>query len=103
MESRARLFGHSVHAMLIAFPVGLFVTGVIFDVIHMLTSGSIWTTVSYYMIVAGIIGGLTAALFGFIDYLGIPSGTRAKRVGGIHGLGNVVVVVLFAASAWLRH
>ena len=102
MESRAKLFGHSVHAMLIAFPVGLLVTAVIFDVIHLMSRDGPWALVSFWLIVAGIIGGLVAAVFGLIDYLKIPAGTRAHRLGRIHGLGNVVVVVLFAVSWWLR-
>jgi uncharacterized membrane protein len=60
-------------------------------------------TVSYWMIAAGIIGGLIAAPFGLIDYLAISSGTRAKSVGLIHGVGNVVVLLLFAGSWWLRY
>lgn len=102
MESRAKLFGHSVHAMLIAFPVGLFVTAVIFDVMHLVSKSAQWPPISYYLIAAGVIGGLTAALFGFIDFLGIPQGTRARRIGRVHGLGNVIVVALFAVSWWLR-
>jgi uncharacterized membrane protein len=102
MESRAKLFGHSIHPMLIAFPVGLLVTAVIFDVLHLVAKVGPWAMVSYYMIGAGIIGGLTAAVFGFIDYLGIPAGTRAKSVGRIHGIGNVVVVLLYAGSWWTR-
>ena len=54
------------------------------------------------MVPAGVIGGLTAAVFGFLDWGGIPSGTRASRVGMLHGLGNVLVVLLFAASWWTR-
>jgi uncharacterized membrane protein len=54
------------------------------------------------MIAAGIVGGLAAAVFGLIDYLAIPAGTRAKGVGRTHGLGNVVVVVLFLLSWWMR-
>lgn len=102
MESKARLLGHSLHAMLIAFPVGLFVTAVIFDVIRLASSSGPWALISYYMIGAGVIGGLTAAVFGFIDYLAIPAGTRAKAIGRTHGLGNVVVVVLFLLSWWMR-
>ena len=103
MDSRAKAFGHSIHAMLIAFPIGLFVTAVIFDIAHLVSSRGQWTLISYWMIIAGIIGGLTAALFGFLDYRGIPANTRAQRVGRLHGLGNVVVVVLFAVSAWVRY
>jgi uncharacterized membrane protein len=54
------------------------------------------------MIAAGIIGGLVAAVFGLIDWLAIPSRTRAKRVGAAHGLGNVIVVALFLVSWLLR-
>ena len=46
--------------------------------------------------------GLIAAPFGLVDWLGIPPGTRAKRIGAIHGLGNVIVVLLFAGSWLLR-
>lgn len=102
MESRATLLGHSVHVMLIAFPVGLFVTAVIFDVIHLASGTALWASIAYYMIAAGIVGGLVAALFGFIDYLAVPHDTRAKRLGRLHGLGNVVVVLLFLVSWWLR-
>ena len=59
-------------------------------------------TVSYWMIAAGIIGGLAAAPFGLIDWLAIPKGTRAKSVGLLHGLGNVVVLVP-VGSWWLRY
>ncbi len=102
MEARAKLLGHAVHQMLIVFPLGLFSTAVIFDLIHLVDGGATWSVVSYWMIAAGIIGGLCAAVFGAIDWLGIPSGTRAHRLGLIHGLGNVCVVLLFAVSWMLR-
>ena len=43
-----------------------------------------------------------AAVFGLIDWLGIPEGTRAKYIGLIHGLSNVVVVILFIVSWFMR-
>jgi uncharacterized membrane protein len=102
MESKARLFGHPVHQMLIVFPLGLLTTAIIFDVIHLATGTPLWSIISYWMIAAGIIGGLVAAVFGATDWWGIPSGTRAYRLGLLHGLGNVCVVALFAVSWWLR-
>ena len=50
------------------------------------------------MLVAGLIGGFIAAIPGWIDWAAIPSGTRAKRVGLLHGVGNVIVLVLFTMS-----
>jgi uncharacterized membrane protein len=102
MESRAKFFGHAIHKQLIVFPLGLLATAVIFDVISRLTANSKWTEVAFYMIGAGILSGLLAAVFGLVDWLGIPSGTRAKRVGAVHGLGNVLVVLFFLASFFLR-
>ncbi len=102
MESRVKLAGHPVHQMLIVFPLGLLATAVVFDVISLVTNNSVWTTTAYYMIGAGVIMGLVAAVPGTVDWLAIPRGTRAKRIGLIHGVGNVIVVALFALSWYLR-
>jgi len=102
MESRAKLFGHAIHPILIVYPLGLLSVGVIFDIIYLVTGNRTWTLVSFWMIAAGIIGGLLSAVFGLIDYLSIPRGTRASRIGLVHGLVNVCVVVLFIVSWLLR-
>lgn len=102
MESRAKLFGHPVHQMLIVFPLGVLATSLFFDIIALVTDREGLFQAAWYMIAAGLISGLIAAVFGLIDFLAIPSGTRAKRVGAMHGGGNVIVVVLFAASWFLR-
>lgn len=102
MESKAKLLGHPLHPMLVVFPLGLLITSFIFDVICYFTHSERMAYASFYMIAAGVIGGLAAALPGIIDWFAIPSGTRAKKIGAVHGLGNVVVLVLFAMSWWLR-
>lgn len=103
MRSKARLFGHSIHQMLIVFPLGLLATSFIFDVVYLTTDSVRFADISFWMIASGIVGGLLAAVFGFVDWLAIPSQTRARRIGAIHGLGNVVVVGLFAVSWLLRY
>jgi uncharacterized membrane protein len=102
MESRAKLLGHPVHQMLIVFPLGLLAMAVIFDLLAVGLGNGYWSEISYWMIAAGVVTGLLAAPFGFIDWLAIPAGTRARRLGAIHGLGNVAVVVMFSLSWWLR-
>lgn len=102
MESRAKLLGHPIHQMLIVFPLGLLGMAVIFDVVAFAMGDGYWSEIALWMIVAGIATGLLAAPFGLIDWIAIPSGTRAKRIGAIHGLGNVMVLLLFAGSALLR-
>lgn len=102
MESRAKLLGHAMHPILIVFPLGLLATGVIFDFVYTFTRNTTFSDVSFYMILSGVIGGLIAAVPGWIDWFAIKSGTRAKSVGLLHGGGNVLVLVLFAVSLYLR-
>lgn len=102
MRSRATLLGHAVHPMLIVFPIGLLTTAVIFDVIQISTGNPRWGDVSFWMMAAGLIGGILAALFGVIDWLGIPRGSRAKRIGLFHGFGNAFVLLLFGMSWFTR-
>jgi uncharacterized membrane protein len=102
MESRAKLFGHAIHPILIVFPLGLLATAVVFDIIYLIWGSGLMATVSFWMMTAGIIGGLLAAPFGFIDWMAIPTGTRAKSIGAAHGITNVVVLLLFVASWGMR-
>ena len=102
MESRAKFLGHPIHQQLIVFPLGLLGMAVIFDLISFWTDNPLWTQAAFYMIGAGIVTGLLAAVFGLADWLAIPRNTRAKRIGAVHGIGNVIVVLLFAVSFYFR-
>jgi uncharacterized membrane protein len=102
MESRTKLLGHPIHPMLIVLPLGLLAMAVVFDIIYLVGGDETFADVAFWDITAGIIGGLAAAVFGFIDWLAIPKDTRARRIGLIHGTGNFVIVLLFIASWLLR-
>lgn len=102
METRARLLGHPVHPMLIVFPLGLLGTAAIFDVIYAIWRVEELAVFAFWATAAGIVGGLLAAPFGLWDWLAIPKRTRAKEIGLVHGVGNVVVLALFAWSWVLR-
>ena len=102
MESRAKAMGHPIHQMLIVFPLGLLGASVVFDVLFLVTERATLADAAFWMIVAGLVGGLIAAPFGLIDWLAIPSGTRAKRVGLYHAITNLGVMLLFLISALVR-
>jgi uncharacterized membrane protein len=89
--------------MLVVFPLGLFFTAIAFDLIGMIRANPQWYGMAYWLIAAGILSALVSAVFGWADWFAIPRGTRAKAIGLIHGLGNVLVVVLFAVSWLLRN
>lgn len=102
MESKAKLAGHAAHQILIVFPLGLLATSVIFDVVYLFNDSSNMLIVSYWMITAGLISGLLAAVPGWIDWFAIPASTRAKKIGLYHGVGNVAALLLFGVSWLLR-
>lgn len=102
MESKAKIAGHPAHPMLVVFPLGLLATSLVFDLIALAIDYPDLHIAAYWMILAGVIGGLLAAIPGVIDLLQIPRGTRAWFIGILHGVGNVAVLTLFAISFILR-
>lgn len=100
MESRVKVLGHPLHPILVMFPLALFVTAVIFDLVDVVGGPSFLGEVAYWNITVGLIGGVLAVAAGLIDLLAIPSGTRAKRIGLTHGLVNSGMLLLFA-GAWV--
>ena len=103
MESRIKLFGHPVHQQLVSLPIGLLVGSVIFDLVHLFSRPDpAIATVAFWMLVSGLVAAVLAAPFGFVDWLAIPKDTRAKRIGLMHALGNVTVLLLFGLSAFMR-
>jgi uncharacterized membrane protein len=102
MKSRVRALGHPVHPMLIVFPLGLFIMATIFDLVELISDNATFGQVGYWNIAAGLIGAVLAAVTGLLDWTGIPAGTRAKRIGLLHGGSNAVVVVLFLITWLLR-
>ncbi|SDO70357.1 DUF2231 domain-containing protein [Lentzea jiangxiensis] len=103
MRSRVRAAGHAVHPILIVFPLGLLTTAVGFDVLHLLTDRASFAFTAAHLIAAGVLLGLVTSATGWLDwFLVVPRGTRARRVGLLHGLVNAGVLLVFAISWLLR-
>jgi hypothetical protein len=47
MESKAKLFGHPIHPILIVFPLGLLATSLIFDIIYLLGGNGYWSEIAF--------------------------------------------------------
>ena len=86
--------------MLIAFPLGLFLAATAFDIVTLMTGSTVSRVVAFYMLVAGVIGGLAAAVPGFVDYLSLRG--PAARIATWHMALNLAVMAFFIASLVLR-
>jgi len=95
-----KLLGHPIHPILIVFPLGLFSTAVLFDILFLLTSIPAFPVTAVYMIAAGAMSGLLAMSFGLLDMYKIRRDTRAMNIAGWHSIGNFFAIELFSVS-WI--
>ena len=92
-------YGHPFHPILVTIPIGAWVSSLVFDIASRnADNGGELARGAYWLIAIGIIGALIAAVFGLLDFLALPRGTPAKRVGLTHLGLNLTVVALFVAS-----
>ncbi len=102
MRTPASVAGHPLHAMLIVFPVGLFIFSLVCDLASLRSAEpDKWQLVSLYTMVGGFVGALAAAIPGLIDYSSLEN-RDTKRIATIHMSINLVAVVLYAINLWLR-
>lgn len=101
MESKARIGGHPIHPMLIPSPLALWTTSFAVDVLFYFHRNTSLLLISKFMIAAGILGALAAAIPGIIDWLAIKD-REAKKVANWHARLNVIALIVFAVSLYLR-
>lgn len=98
----AKLFGHPIHSMLVHFPSALFPVSVIFDVVALLTGDKALASVAFYMLAAGLVGGIAAALFGAMDFYRLPPTHEAWGKAALHAGLNILWLCLFTVVFGLR-
>src|SRR6266550_926077 len=101
MASKASIAGHPVHPMLVAFPIGLWTTSFVLDVIFYFIRNPSLPLISKVMLAAGLVGAVAAAVAGIIDWLSIKE-PQVKRIADWHARLNIFAVIVFAASLYFR-
>lgn len=102
METRASVAEHPIHPMLIPFPIALWIFSLACDLIYLFGfGGPVWKDVALYTMMGGIIGGLAAAIPGYIDYRSLTDPVIV-RIAQMHMAINVGLVLLFTVNAGLR-
>ena len=103
MRSKAHIKSHPLHPILIGFPLAFFIGSFVFDVLYLLNDDTSFQTTGYYLNIAGVVGGLLAAVPGIIDYLyTVPPKSSAKKRAATHGLLNTTNLLLFVAVIFLK-
>jgi uncharacterized membrane protein/nitrite reductase/ring-hydroxylating ferredoxin subunit len=103
MKSKASLGSHPVHPMLVGFPIAFFFGAFLFDLLALLFRNPLLHTTAFYLVIAGIVGGVLAAVPGIIDFLHtVPPNSSAKKRAAKHGLLNTTNLLLFVAVFFIR-
>jgi uncharacterized membrane protein/nitrite reductase/ring-hydroxylating ferredoxin subunit len=103
VKSKAVLFGHPVHPMLIPFPFAFLTGALCFDVAGRLGDVPSWWNTGGYLSLLGVATALVAAVPGLIDYLfTVPPNSSAKSRATTHMIANLSAVALFAIASWMR-
>ena len=99
MLTKARIAGHPLHPMLIAFPVAMYVATLVALIVYYAGSHDpFWYRAAFWTNLAGIVMAAVAAVPGLVDLLGLPRGSRARLTGVRHAGFNVLALLLFVLS-----
>jgi uncharacterized membrane protein len=102
MYSKAKIGGHPIHPMIVAFPITFYTVSLIAFVVYQFSNmDPFWFRLGYFCTFGGVITAVCAAVPGFVDWaFGIPQTSAAKKRGLIHMSLNVGALLLFAFNAF---
>src|SRR3954469_24392364 len=101
VQSTAAIAGHPLHHMLVAFPIAFLIGAFATDVAFRSTTDAFWAQASFWLLLAGVVTALVAAVPGFIDFSTMDR-VPSLWVAWAHMIGNLTVVVIAAINLWLR-
>src|SRR4029453_12412931 len=101
MATRASIGGHPIHPVLVAFPIGLWVTSFALDIWFYFERNTTWLYASKFMIAAGCLGAVAAAVAGIIDWTGLKE-RRVVKIANWHARLNIAALIVFTLSLYFR-
>jgi uncharacterized membrane protein len=99
MQTKARIAGHPIHPMMVAFPIAFYVSTVVALFVFLATDNPFWFSVALWANIAGVVTAACAAAPGLVDLLSLDRRSAARVVGLRHAGFNALALILFAASA----
>src|SRR5437588_10188887 len=101
MRAKATFAGEPVHPMFVHYPIALWTTSAITDLIFYFHRNTSLILISKFLIAAGILGALLAAIPGIIEWWAI-SDPDVTKVANCHARLNIIALIIFDVSLYLR-
>jgi uncharacterized membrane protein len=90
-----------VHPPFTHYPVALWTFAFVFDLLS-LWAGNPMVRAAFYNVAAGTVLAILTGAAGVLDYNKLPTRDPVRRVGMLHAMVMVGVVVLFVVDTWLH-
>jgi uncharacterized membrane protein len=100
-RSTASIAGHPLHPMLVPFPIACFVGAFVTDIVYAQTANMQWANFSIWLLTAGLVMAVFAAIAGIVDFLGEPR-IRSLAAAWVHGIGNAIALILGIFNAFIH-
>ena len=99
--SSAAIARHPLHPFVAPIPIGALVLAFVSDLVFLGSGNARWLDTSYFLLAAGVTGGIVAAVLGIIETMGVR---RARTMGLVwaHAGLNVLVMGLAILSLLIR-
>jgi uncharacterized membrane protein len=101
VPSKAALMGHPIHPVIVPFPIAFLVGALLTDLAFYTTRNEFWALGSMWLVGAGLLSGLLAAIFGLIDFAAVDK-VRSHAAAWVHFIGNGIVLLLALVSLLMR-
>jgi nitrite reductase/ring-hydroxylating ferredoxin subunit/uncharacterized membrane protein len=103
LKSYAHVRRHPIHPALIPFPIAFLVATALFDASAWAFDRPAWAAVASYLLPAGLLTGVVAAVPGLLDFLKrVPPESSGRRRAARHGIANAAALAVFFSAWWLR-
>ncbi len=93
VRTTAQIAGHPIHPMLVPIPMTCFVGALVTDIAYVASAEIMWVNFSAWLLLAGVVFGVLAAIAGLTDFLGNRL-VRAQTPAWPHLIGNALALIL---------
>ncbi len=102
MPRKLRIAGHPAHPALVHFPVALWPTSLLWDLVGLWRGDPLWWQLSFWCLALGLIAALPAIAAGFVDYISLPNDNLVLGTANAHLSIMAGATIVFLVSLLLR-
>jgi uncharacterized membrane protein len=101
VPSTVAIAKHPLHPLIVTFPIAFLTGAPAADIAYWFTKDPFWGRAAFWLLLAGLISGVVAALTGMADFLKIER-VRKRTAGWAHMVLNVASLGLTIVNVFLR-